>query len=105
MCRATPLVGRIYRRSAIFAPRIGLGRRASGPTPTASGVRFLGLRRRHFFPALGVSVDWLRQAEKEGQTPRARRQLSGWRVYSAEDIATIQALLIPTAKADRDQID
>ena len=54
---------------------------------------------------LGVSVDWLRQAEKDRRIPRAKRQLSGWRVYSPEDVATIRALLIPTAKADRGQID
>ena len=45
---------------------------------------------------LGVSVDWLRRAEKEGRIPRARRQLSGWRVYSKEDVEKVKRLLFPS---------
>ncbi len=45
---------------------------------------------------LGVSVDWLRRAEKDGRIPRARRHLSGWRVYTDQDVVVIQNLLIPS---------
>lgn len=45
---------------------------------------------------LGVSEAWLRRADGRGSVPRARRDLNGWRVYTAEDIATLRALLLPT---------
>jgi|ETNmetMinimDraft_16_1059900.scaffolds.fasta_scaffold433069_1 DNA-binding transcriptional MerR regulator len=44
---------------------------------------------------LGVSVDWLRRAEKDKKIPRARRRLGGWRVYSAADLERLQTLLLP----------
>jgi DNA-binding transcriptional MerR regulator len=47
---------------------------------------------------LGVSERWLREAEKEGKIPKARRNLNGWRVYTPEDIAKIQELLIPSKR-------
>ena len=47
---------------------------------------------------LGVSVDWLRRAEKDGRIPRAKRQLAGWRVYSPDDVAALWALLITTPR-------
>ncbi len=45
---------------------------------------------------LQVSVDWLREAERKGKIPKARRNLNKWRVYSEDDIAKIRELLIPS---------
>jgi DNA-binding transcriptional MerR regulator len=47
---------------------------------------------------LGVSVDWLRDGEKKGKIPKARRNLNGWRVYSQGDVNKIHGLLIPSAE-------
>jgi len=44
---------------------------------------------------LGCSERWLREAEKQGKIPMARRDLNGWRVYTEEDIERLKALLIP----------
>ncbi|MFC2017883.1 MerR family transcriptional regulator [Chloroflexota bacterium] len=44
---------------------------------------------------LGRSERWLRKAEAEGRIPKARRDLNGWRVYTAEDIQRLRSLLIP----------
>lgn len=45
---------------------------------------------------LGRSVDWLREVEKKGKIPRAKRDpTSGWRVYTEEDIAKLKELLVP----------
>ena len=44
---------------------------------------------------LGRSERWLRDAEKKGKIPKARRDLNGWRVYTFEDIEQIRTLLIP----------
>ena len=43
---------------------------------------------------LGRSEKWLRNAERKGKIPRARRDLNGWRVYTPEDIAKLQKLLL-----------
>ena len=43
---------------------------------------------------LGCSERWLREAEKEGRIPKARRDLNGWRVYTAKDIAKLRELLL-----------
>ena len=45
---------------------------------------------------LGRSERWLREAEKQGKIPKARRDLNNWRVYTRDDIETIKALLIPS---------
>jgi len=45
---------------------------------------------------LGCSERWLREAEKAGKIPKARRDLNGWRVYTEEDIEEIRRLLFPT---------
>lgn len=45
---------------------------------------------------LGCSERWLREAEKKGRIPIARRNLNGWRVYLPEDIARIKELLAPS---------
>lgn len=44
---------------------------------------------------LGRSEKWLRQAEKSGKIPRARRDLNQWRVYTEEDLERIRELLLP----------
>ena len=44
---------------------------------------------------LGCSERWLREAEKKGKIPIARRNLNGWRVYLPEDIEKIIELLVP----------
>ncbi len=35
---------------------------------------------------LGLSAEWLRQGEKRGSLPRAKRDRNGYRYYTAEDI-------------------
>ena len=45
---------------------------------------------------LGVSEAWLRRAEGRVGIPKARRDVNGWRVYTAEDIAKLRAVLLPT---------
>ena len=44
---------------------------------------------------LGVSERWLREAEKKGKLPKARRDLNQWRVYTQEDLKRIRELLLP----------
>jgi DNA-binding transcriptional MerR regulator len=44
---------------------------------------------------LGCSEKWLRNTERKGKIPKARRDLNGWRVYSTQDIAIIRDLLMP----------
>ena len=44
---------------------------------------------------LNRSERWLREAEKRGSIPKARRDLNGWRIYTEEDINRLKALLIP----------
>ena len=41
---------------------------------------------------LGVSCSWLRFGERLGAVPRARRNQSGWRYYTPEDIERLQRL-------------
>lgn len=43
---------------------------------------------------LGRSERWLREAEKKGKIPKAKRDLNNWRVYTNEDIARLQKLLL-----------
>jgi DNA-binding transcriptional MerR regulator len=50
---------------------------------------------------LGISVDWLRRAEKVGTIPRARRWVSGWRVYSTEEVERLRGILIPSVASHR----
>jgi DNA-binding transcriptional MerR regulator len=54
---------------------------------------------------LGVSVDWLRQAEGRGRIPKAKRDLTnGWRVYTPGDIAKIRRLLVPGSEQSTDTL-
>ena len=48
---------------------------------------------------LGRSEKWLRNAERNGKIPRAKRDLNGWRVYTSEDIAKLQELIIGSGKS------
>ena len=50
--------------------------------------------------ALGCSERWLREAEKLGKIPRARRDLNGWRVYTLEDVERLRALLVPSLERE-----
>ena len=43
---------------------------------------------------LGMSVDWLRKAEKQGRIPQAKRQLCGWHAYTPEDVANLKRILL-----------
>jgi DNA-binding transcriptional MerR regulator len=43
------------------------------------------------------SERWLRDAERKGRIPKARRDLNGWRVYTAEDIAKLKELIVGSA--------
>ena len=54
---------------------------------------------------LGISVDWLRRAEKVGTIPRARRRVSGWRVYSADEVERLKSLLIPSIASRSETVD
>jgi len=39
---------------------------------------------------LGLSAEWLRQGEKRGTLPRARRNRNGYRYYTPEDIERLR---------------
>jgi len=43
---------------------------------------------------LGRSERWLRDAERKGKIPKAKRDYNGWRVYRQEDIAQLKGLLL-----------
>ncbi len=43
---------------------------------------------------LGRSEKWLRNAERNGKIPKARRDLNGWRVYTPDDIAKLRELIV-----------
>ena len=42
---------------------------------------------------LGVSADWLRELEKQGKIPAARRDINGHRRYTEEDIARLRQII------------
>ncbi len=39
---------------------------------------------------LGLSADWLRQGEKRGALPPARRDRNGHRIYTPEDLECLR---------------
>ncbi len=43
---------------------------------------------------LGRSERWLRDAERRGKIPKAKRDLNGWRVYTIDDIVKLKELLV-----------
>jgi hypothetical protein len=47
------------------------------------------------------SERWLRDAERTGKIPRAKRDLNNWRVYTEEDIAALRRLLVGSAPLQR----
>ena len=44
---------------------------------------------------IGRSERWLREAEKSGKIPKARRDLNNWRVYTEDDLERLKVLLVP----------
>ncbi len=40
--------------------------------------------------ALSLSAEWLRQGEKRGSLPRARRDRNGHRYYTTEDVEALR---------------
>lgn len=47
---------------------------------------------------LCCSERFLREAEKRGKLPRAKRDLNGWRVYTEDDLEHLRKILIPSIK-------
>lgn len=47
---------------------------------------------------LGISAEWLREAERRGLLPLARRDINGWRFYSPEDLEEIRRRLFPAVR-------
>ena len=45
---------------------------------------------------LGMSVDFLREGEKKGKIPKAKRDINRWRVYTEEDLQLLRGLLVPS---------
>ena len=49
---------------------------------------------------LGRSADWLRESEKRGKLPKARRDSTNrWRVYTEEDIKRLRELIVPSTES------
>ena len=44
---------------------------------------------------IGVSERFLREAEKTGKLPKAKRDLNGWRVYNEEDLKNLRKIILP----------
>lgn len=44
---------------------------------------------------LGCSEAFLREAEKTGKLPKARRDLNSWRVYTKVDLLRLRELMVP----------
>lgn len=42
---------------------------------------------------LGCSEKWLREAERRGRIPKARRDSNGWRYYTEADIDILRRFL------------
>lgn len=49
---------------------------------------------------LGCSERFLREGEKRGRLPRARRDLNSWRVYTEEDIERLRELIVPNTESE-----
>ena len=49
---------------------------------------------------LGISAEWLRDAERRGKIPIARRDLNRWRIYTDEDMSKLKQLLFPDGGID-----
>ena len=44
---------------------------------------------------LGCSEAFLREAEKNGKLPKAKRDLNSWRIYTEEDLRRLRHILVP----------
>ena len=44
---------------------------------------------------LGLSAEWLRQGERRGSLPKARRDRNGHRYYTSEDIERLRNRRLP----------
>lgn len=47
---------------------------------------------------LGVSAEWLRQLERQGEIPRAPRDKNGHRRFRAEDLERLRQFFYPARK-------
>ncbi|MFC1924058.1 MerR family transcriptional regulator [Chloroflexota bacterium] len=49
---------------------------------------------------LGCSETFLREGEKRGKLPKARRDFNSWRIYTEKDLEQIRKLIIPDNKVN-----
>ena len=61
-------------------------------------VKFGPFRVSQVARFLGCSETWLRRAEQSGKIPKAKRDINTWRYYTMEDIAVLQAALLPESE-------
>lgn len=54
---------------------------------------------------LGVTASWLRFGERLGSLPLARRNDSGWRIYTPEDIERLRRLGVGERKPQAEARD
>jgi DNA-binding transcriptional MerR regulator len=47
---------------------------------------------------LGCSEGFIREAEKQGRLPKAKRDLNGWRFYNEEDLEKLREIVMPSAE-------
>jgi DNA-binding transcriptional MerR regulator len=47
---------------------------------------------------LGLSAEWLRQGEKRGSLPRAKRDRNGYRFYTEKDLEQLRNRRLLSAK-------
>ena len=66
------------------------------------GVKFGPFRVSQAARLLGCSETWLRRAEQHGKIPKAKRDINTWRYYTMEDIAVLQAVLLPESEEPAD---
>ena len=67
-----------------------------------TGVKFGLIRVSQAARLLGCSETWLRRAEQRGKIPKAKRDINTWRHYTMEDIAVLQAALLPESEEPAD---
>ena len=65
-------------------------------------VKFGPFRVSQAARLLGCSETWLRRAEQHGKIPKAKRDINTWRYYTMEDIAVLQAALLPESEEPAD---
>ena len=65
-------------------------------------VKFGLIRVSQAARLLGCSETWLRRAEQSGKIPKAKRDINTWRYYTMEDIAVLQAALLPESEEPAD---